>query len=155
MKLLELQTLLHEKIPLTHAMKVQVLVANSERVELGCPLPPNQNPHGTAFAGSLYSLASLAGWSLVSLYAEQQRLSGSVVLRHADIRYLRPVHTALHACAELSTQDMLACTGTDLQRRGRARIVVPVSILCENKLAVQFSGEFVLTLGHSSTDKNS
>lgn len=87
----ELEALLHERIPLTQALGCKVISAGIEGVRLRAPLALNVNPHGTAFAGSLSSLALVAGWAwmLVSLRAENQE--GAVVVRRCEIDYLSPV----------------------------------------------------------------
>jgi thioesterase domain-containing protein len=87
----ELEALLHERIPLTQTLGCRVISAGIEGVRLRAPLAPNVNPHGTAFAGSLSSLALLAGWAwmLVSLRAENQE--AAVVVRRCEIDYLSPV----------------------------------------------------------------
>lgn len=75
------------------------------RLALIMPLKENTNIHGTAFAGSLYSLAALSAWYLVVHYLrgcqqqqQQQRQQNQdtidryvVVLKSAEIQYRVPV----------------------------------------------------------------
>jgi thioesterase domain-containing protein len=58
-----LQAYLHEHIPLTRALAVEVVEVGLQRVQLAAPLAPNRNHRQTAFGGSVASLAMLAGWS--------------------------------------------------------------------------------------------
>lgn len=141
----QLQQLLLEQIPLSAAMQIHVQRADPQQVLLLAPLQPNRNLHGTAFAGSLYSLATLAGWSLLSLYAKAQGWHGDVVLRHGDIRYLRPINGDLQAQAAWADDGSLVALQQEVQRRGRGRVVIPVSLRHDNKVAVAFNGEFVFS----------
>jgi len=139
----QLQALLYREIPLSVAMQLQVHSVSPEQLSLYAPLLPNRNLHGTAFAGSLYSLATLAGWSLLTVHVAERQWSGSVVLRHADIRYQRPVEGDLTATALFADGDSVLALAHELERRQRGRIVIPVTIAHDGKLAVSFNGEFV------------
>ena len=57
----QLRNVLHEEIPLTKAMGVEVNSYDGHCLVLSAPLDPNTNHKDTAFGGSLYSLAVLAG----------------------------------------------------------------------------------------------
>ncbi len=141
----QLQQLLFAEIPLTAAMQLQVQQAGGDEVRLRAPLAPNRNLHGSAFAGSLYSVATLAGWSLLTVYAEQQGWLGSVVLRHGDIRYLRPVVGDLEASANWDDPAQLTTLHDDVQKRGRGRAIIAVKLHQDGKVAVSFNGEFVFS----------
>ena len=117
----QLSALLQREIPLTEAMAIEVIEASASCVHLRAPLAPNRNLHGTAFAGSLYTLATLAGWSLVTLLTEELGLSGAVVLRHADVRYLSPVPDVINARAERPDMASCAAFGQQFHQRGKAR----------------------------------
>ncbi len=54
----ELQTYLHTHIPLSKAMEVEVVQATPDIIELRAPLAPNINHRGTAFGGSISTLAT-------------------------------------------------------------------------------------------------
>lgn len=55
-----LRTYLHDHIPLSRAMAVEVVEASANHVLLEAPLAPNINMHGTMFGGSSATLALLA-----------------------------------------------------------------------------------------------
>ncbi len=141
----QLQCLLNDQIPLTLAMQLKVAHVDERRVQLLAPLDPNRNLHGTAFAGSLYCVATLAGWSLLSAYVAERGWHGAVVLRHGDIRYLRPVASELVAEATWADDDSLPAFLADVGRRGKGRVIIPVTIRQADKIAVSFNGEFVFS----------
>lgn len=100
-----LQEELHRLIPLSAAMGVRVLELSEETLVLDAPLAANHNHAGTAFAGSLYALASLAGWALLRTVFHRAGLAPQLVLGHGEMRYLRPVSDDLTAAARLSTRE--------------------------------------------------
>jgi thioesterase domain-containing protein len=97
---------LRRTIPLTRHMAVRVLGGGERDAQpllLGAPLPPNANIHGSAFAGSLHSVAVLAGWGWLALHA--RRTGGAlgdatVVVRATQMAYRAPVTSAFVAHAE-------------------------------------------------------
>ncbi len=109
-----LQTTLLETIPLTRAMEVLVEQESNDDsgLTLSVPLAPNANIHGTAFAGSLHSLAVLAAWGWLQLHANRHAGSlraSTIVVRRTEVAYKAPVKAAFAATAE-------APTAADLQR---------------------------------------
>ncbi len=141
----ELQTLLYQEIPLAAALGLQVQAVTTDAVSLSAPFAPNRNLHGTIFAGSQYCLATLAGWSLVTVWCRAQGVTGDVVLQQADIRYLKPLQGDPRADARLATDlDVERCRRSLLQK-GRARLSVQAE-LCDaaGRVAAQFRGDYVV-----------
>jgi len=139
----ELTTLLHQEIPLAHALGLAVSMPEPGRMRVCGPFDPNRNLHGTVFAGSIYCFATLAGWSLVHDYCQRQSVPAAVVLRHADIRYLRPVFSAPVAEAWLPEAADVDQFLHNLRSKGRARLLVPAELKEGDRVAARFLGEFV------------
>ncbi len=139
----ELTHLLHQEIPLARALELAVETAENDCVRVRGPLAPNLNLHGSVFAGSIYCFATLAGWCLVHAFCHRHGIPAAVVLRHADIRYLRPLTTAPVAEARLPEPEAVASFLTALLAGKPARMVVPASLAVDGRVAAQFSGEFV------------
>lgn len=66
-----LQARLLEEIPLARHMEIRVLCSDRRSLLLSAPLAANSNHKGTAFGGSLYSVAVLAGWGLLTLESKR------------------------------------------------------------------------------------
>ena len=62
--LLELQQKIRTGIPLSETMEFEIAELTPNLIRVQAPLAPNVNVHGTGFAGSIYSIAVLAGWAL-------------------------------------------------------------------------------------------
>jgi thioesterase domain-containing protein len=76
----QLQQILTERIPLTQAMGLQVREAGA-RVVLAFPLALNHNHKCTAFGGSLYSAAVLAGWAWLEAAMLRRGWQGHLVIQ--------------------------------------------------------------------------
>jgi len=138
-----LETELREHFPVAAAMDVRVAGVDESGLVLGAPLARNVNPKGTAFAGSLYALATLAGWGVVRLLTRASHLDCDIVIQESAVSYLKPVETDFEAiCAPPDTQAW-SRFATTLERKGKARIALDVSIHQDRDLALRFRGVYV------------
>lgn len=87
----ELQRTWHEQIPISEHMGIKLYQYTERTIETRASLNKNINLHGTMFAGSIYSLATLTGWGMLFLQMKQKGLNGEIVLGDADIHYHKPV----------------------------------------------------------------
>jgi len=134
-------------IPLARHIGVRVLSANEESVVLAAALGSNSNHKGTAFGGSLFSLAVLAGWGLLSVKLERAGVPGEIVIQDTQIHYLRPVtgdFTARAVAPDAAEFERLVRT---LERRGRGRIGVKCFVEQSSAVAVEFNGTFAVVVG--------
>lgn len=106
---MDLETLtqtLHHEIPLSQTLGIALLDYHGHTLRVSAPLAPNINHKQTAFGGSLYAVAVLAGWSLVNLrlaaFAENLPGRCEVVIYHSDMRYLNGVNDDFIARVEQS-----------------------------------------------------
>ncbi|WP_288843263.1 YiiD C-terminal domain-containing protein [uncultured Deefgea sp.] len=139
-----LEKTLHEEIPLTREIGIQVVHATTQRVQLNAPLSPNINHKCTAFGGSLYAVAVLAGWSMVFARLHAAGIHAHIVIQDAKIDYLLPVAETIHAeCNVISDTDFAHCLKL-FARKGRGRIALPVQIITAQGIAVRFVGNYVI-----------
>ncbi|KAA6390051.1 MAG: hypothetical protein EZS28_014423 [Streblomastix strix] len=73
------------------AMRIANIEIQNEEQCIFCnvwiPIEPITNQHGSAFGGSIYSLALITGWSLISAELSDHL----AVIQEANIKYKRPV----------------------------------------------------------------
>ncbi|HEY6481913.1 MAG TPA: YiiD C-terminal domain-containing protein [Steroidobacteraceae bacterium] len=138
-----LERYLHEQIPLTVPMGVQVKLATAQYVLLSAPLAPNINHHATVFGGSGAVLATLAAWALMHLRLTQARVRASVVIQRSSIEYEKPIlGDFCAACRFADPQDWDRFLAM-LERRGRARMTLHAHLLHEAQRMASFVGDFV------------
>ena len=137
-----LRTYLHDHIPLSRAMAVEVLEASAAHVLLEAPLEPNINMHGTMFGGSSATLALLAAWSVMHLKLETSGIAGQLVIHRTATEYALPIAGPAQASAHLDEANWPGFLQT-FHRRGRARLTVASELLFEGEIAGRLTGEFV------------
>jgi len=121
---------------------VTVESADDAAVVLSAPLKPNANYKGTAFGGSLYCLAVLAGWAWVTRYLAARGLPADAVVQASNVQFLAPVLGELRASAAAPSGAEIDKFRKMLQRAGRGRISLRVEITHNQVLAVLFEGVF-------------
>lgn len=114
-------------IPLANAMNFSIRRLDQHSIQVVAPLEDNVNVHGTGFAGSLYSTATLAAWGLTTYILEQAGINADVVMAKAEIRYKRPVHSDIICNCECAPETS-AVFLKQLNSRGRARLSLLVDI---------------------------
>jgi thioesterase domain-containing protein len=131
-------------IPLAGHIGVRVLQYDRQSLVLSAPLAANSNHKGTAFGGSLFSLAVLAGWGLLTLKLAEHGVEGELVIQDSRVSYLLPVTGELVARASLPQERELErfLIAVDRYRKGRVRL--QVSIEQDGREAVRFEGTFAL-----------
>ena len=139
-----LRARIREDIPLAPHLGARVVGRQGGDLVLSAPLKPNRNHKGTAFAGSLNALATLAGWGTVWLLTRERGLEAHVVIQDSTVHYDRPVRGAFEArCVHPSAaaaDRLVEMVG----RRGRGRIELDVAVSDAQGPAVRFRGRYVV-----------
>ncbi len=125
---------------------VVVELAGDESVILRAPLGANANHKGTAFGGSLFSVAALAGWAWLTRYLAQQGLAAEAVIQDAQIDYLLPVTGEFRAVLLAPSRTDIERFRRMLRRAGRGRLRAAVAIHSGASVATRFSGVFAAAM---------
>ncbi|MGN6369567.1 MAG: YiiD C-terminal domain-containing protein [Phycisphaerae bacterium] len=141
--LAEITALLHQELPLTRAMGVQLSAWDGATVQLTAPLEPNVNHTATAFGGSIASLAILAGYTALFLLLRDRAIPAHLLIQKTAIDFLRPINSSLTATATLPPPTELDPFLLTLQQKRRGRITVESRILSEDTLAATHAGLYV------------
>lgn len=131
-------------IPLARHIGVRAVEFDGRTLTLTAPLAANSNHKGTAFGGSLFSLAVLAGWGLLTLKLAERGIDGELVIQDSRVSYLAPVTRDLTARATLPDDEELDRFLRAVDRHRKGRIRLHVSIEHEGSEAVRFEGTFAL-----------
>ncbi|WGY01215.1 YiiD C-terminal domain-containing protein [Nocardioides sp. QY071] len=100
----DLTTYVRSMIPIMDAMGVEVVEAGANAVAARLPAGPNVNHFGTAYAGSLFTVAEVLGglYASTSLSAE----GGVPLLKSMTIDFLRPAATDVVSRARLEDDEI-------------------------------------------------
>ncbi|MEO5913749.1 MAG: YiiD C-terminal domain-containing protein [Luteolibacter sp.] len=132
---------LHEQIPITKAMGVEVESIAGGSLVLTAPLAANHNHLGTAFGGSLGAIATLAGYGLLWLQLGDR--SAHIVIKSSSLRYLHPVRGGIRAVCKAPDGELLAEFKAAFAKKDKARIRLVVTIEEDDRVCVEFEGEYV------------
>jgi thioesterase domain-containing protein len=139
----ELQATWHREIPLAAVMDVQIASCTDAELVVRAPLAPNRNLHGTAFAGSLFSLCALTAWGMTWLAWQQRSSGGVIVLAESRIQFRKAVAGEL-LCRCTAEPAVLDAALAAFATTGRAKLALACSIEANEKPAVTFEGHYVV-----------
>ncbi|WJG09130.1 bifunctional GNAT family N-acetyltransferase/hotdog fold thioesterase [Aliiglaciecola sp. LCG003] len=135
----ELQNTWYETIPISEQMGIQLYQYTGKTLETRASLNKNINLHGTMFAGSIFSLATLTGWGMIHLKLKEKSLSGEIVLGDGDIHYHKPITMQPRAKCNIET---LEGKFELLERDKKTAIKLQVDILDGEMPVAEFKGVF-------------
>ena len=141
-----LQRRIDREIMLAKPMGIIVEAANDAALILRAPLAPNANHKGTAFGGSLYSLAVLTGWAWLTRFLVTRKLDAQAVIQESNMRFLKPVHGEMRACLEIPGDAEVRKFQRMLVRADRGRIRLQVKMHEGSTLATVFDGLFAAAM---------
>jgi thioesterase domain-containing protein len=139
------QQLIELAIPLARAMQVHIAVQADQTLRLTAPLAPNVNDKGTAFGGSVATLATIAGWAEVQRQLDLARIDEAIdiVIQRGATEYLLPVDGDFSAIAQLIDVSASERFVRTFMRRNLGRLTVKVDILCNGSPRARFEADYV------------
>lgn len=154
-----LEQLLRGEIPLARAMDLRVRRLDESGIELHAPLAPNKNDKGTAFGGSILSLMTLAGWSLLRILLERDEIDAdphspagaSLVIAGCEVKFLAPVESDLVIRCNWPDAEKLAAFRDRLRTRGRARLALSPELIEGTVVAATMVADFAAILREKRT----
>lgn len=123
-------------IPITGHMDFRVLELTDNRIRVSGGGTENINVHGTAFAGSLYCICTLALWGLVNSRLPD---NASLVMAKAGIHYQKPVVGDIVSVCEVSASEMNNFLDA-VNNKGKGRLQATVRVMSNDQQAVEFNG---------------
>ncbi|GAB4183554.1 MAG: hypothetical protein Tsb002_05800 [Wenzhouxiangellaceae bacterium] len=137
-----LEAYLYEHIPLCASMALKASITPQHELCLSAPLNPNRNDKGSGFGGSIAALLTIAGWSVIWIECQRQKVDCDLVIRQSQLRYHQPAYDELQACCAFpgpgEWQQFVDC----LDRRGLARIERQQRLFSGGLLASSMTAEY-------------
>ena len=141
----ELESAWRRGIPLVAAMGVEIAGYDDDELVLRAALAPNINVHGTGFAGSLYSICTLACWGALWLTLRARGRDAHIVLSEAEIDYRRAVEESI-VCRCRFDPETQAPNLAQLETTGSGLFPLTAAIDSGGRRAVRFEGEYAVKL---------
>jgi thioesterase domain-containing protein len=147
MLLEELQKKLHNEIPLTKLMNINIKEYNEKELITTAPLNININDKGTAFGGSLSTMTIISSWSLCWLISKELGFnSKNIVVIKNENSYKKPVTKDIVCYTQKPSQQEIATLKEKLQTKKSASIKINSIIIENNETCVEFQGYYVIKL---------
>jgi thioesterase domain-containing protein len=132
----ELEQRIRDGIPIAAQMAFQIRELTGDKISVVGGGEENINVHGTAFAGSIYAIATLALWGLVNANLPE---GASLVLAEGSIRYRQPIVGEIEANCSILPDEMSAFL-QNLEKRGRSRLEARVIVAGPSGAAAEYRG---------------
>ena len=134
---------LHQHIAPSQLLAMQVQHISATEVTLTAPVAgPNINIHHTAFAGSIYSVCTLAGWSLAHHRLCLAGINADVVMGTAEITYLAPIKESIDARISVDEADMQQWIDK-LNAKGKGAVAARVEAIEDGEVKAVLEGKLV------------
>jgi thioesterase domain-containing protein len=135
----QLQTTWHETIPISEQMGIKLHQYTGKTLESRASLNKNINLHGSMFAGSIFSLATLTGWGMIFLQLKEKKIEGEIVLGDGNIHYHKPITMQPRALCHIES---LSGKFDLLKKNKKCHIKLQVAILDGDNAVAEFSGVY-------------
>lgn len=128
-----LTAIVRETVPILGAMGIEVLESEPGRAVALLPFEPNRNHVGTAYAGSLFSVAEVLGGilALTSFSLEGY----APVVKSVTINYLKPALGDVRATVEMSA-DEIERVLAEAAETGKSNYELAATVADENGVIV-------------------
>ena len=130
-------------VPLTNAMGVTYSAYDGLNLRLDAPSELNVNDKNTGFGGSIVSLATLAGWSLLSLVAHEESENNIIFIGESKVRYLAPALGDFHALASLKEEQKQHILGA-IKCNKATKIELFIDVFNESQCVATFTGTYFI-----------
>jgi thioesterase domain-containing protein len=137
---------IHDEFPLARHIGIEVELAADDGLVLSAPFEPNANHNGTAFGGSQFCIAVLAGWAWATRFLAVRQVAADAVIQESSIRYLAPARGTLRAVLQPPLPEAVEKFRRMLRRAGRGRIRLNVDVHDGARLVTQFHGVFAVSI---------
>lgn len=139
----EFEGFLHKNIPITKAMGIEVLQFTPSRVRMLAKFDANINDKLTAFGGSINSLMTICGWSMVFRNIKEIDSDVDIVIKKSSINYLAPIKEDFIAECELNNDKARKEFVETYSREKKSRINLKISIKNETTTFAEYEGQYV------------
>lgn len=142
-----LENKLHNEIPLTKFMDLEITKYDEKELITIAPLNKNINDKGTAFGGSLATLTIISGWSICWLISKELEInSENIVVIKNEHSYRKPVTKELICHTKRPTKDEIENLKNKLLLKKSASIKISSQIIEDGEVCVDFTGYYVIKI---------
>jgi thioesterase domain-containing protein len=135
---------LFELIPQTRNLGIKITNMAENTLTVHGSYALNKNHLDIVFGGSIAAISITTAWSLLQHKIQQAGLTGSLVIKQQEVKFLLPVHSDFECVATLQSAEEWPLFLENFRQRGRAKLIVNAHIVCDTRITSSFQGVFVL-----------
>lgn len=143
----EAQRYLHDKIPITRQLGIEVHILKPDEVVLKAPLSLNSNHLGSAFGGSVDSLFLTTGWAYLRVLTDHLSHEPTIIGKHAETTFYQPIRHDFSAHIIVPDKKTKELFLSEYEINGKAKIILEAVITDKGKIYAGFKGTYVLLKG--------
>ncbi|MBN7572562.1 thioesterase [Clostridium sp. 2-1] len=140
----EFEQFLHTNIPITEAMGISVTEFTKSRVILAAKLKPNINDKLTAFGGSINTLMTICGWSMVFVNIKEIDPKAQIVIKKSNINYRAPIREDFTAECEIFGDETRREFLETYTKHNKSRLDLKVVIKNKETVFAEYEGQYVV-----------
>ena len=139
----EVTQYLHDHIPLTRHLGVEVVGYDDSLLRFKAPLAPNVNHRETVFGGSISSLGILAGWTFLYLKLTELGLTFRLVIQSSSTDFQLPIEGDFEVICFSPEKEEWDQFTLALRRKGKGRVKIHTEIHFDGRIAATQDGIYV------------
>jgi thioesterase domain-containing protein len=141
----EIQNKIHTQIPMTKLMQLELKSIDNTTLITSAPLNINVNDKGTAFGGSLSSIAIISSWCMAYYLSKKLNIGESnIVIVNNETKFLRPVTKDIICTTYIPKEEEIKILKSKLEVKNSGTIKIYAQVIENGKICVDFRGTYYI-----------
>jgi len=144
-KLKELEKKIYNEIPMTRLMELKLVNIDDKYFKTSAPLDINVNDKGSAFGGSLSSIAIISSWCLSKLISDElgfENVDILVIKNHSSFK--KQVTNDIVCLCTIPTQKKINILKEKLKTKESASLKIHAKIVQDDETCMDYEGIYVI-----------
>ncbi len=138
-----LENLIKTQIPITNHFNFQIEEYENNSIKLSAPLNQNKNDKGMGFAGSIFSIAVLSGWGLLTLKFKEENINPKIALYKGNIVYKKPIQNDFISQCMISEEEWLKLKNHVLDNStGKIKLKIAIYEAGKDQILAEMEAKF-------------
>jgi len=138
------EDIIYSQIPVTKFMGIELSSFDGESLTLKAPLDKNINHRFSAFGGSIYSVAVLAGYGMVFLKLRELNLNPHIVIHKSNVVYTAPIEEDFEAVCKIGNKEEFDSFIQYYLDNKKSRIELLTNVIINDKIAFTLNAKYVI-----------
>jgi len=138
------EEIIHTQIPVVKDMGIELSGFNGTEIKLKAPLDKNINHRFSAFGGSIYSVAVLAGYGLIFLNLRKRNLNPHIVVHKSNVVYKAPILKDFEAICKIENNKEFNEFIQYYNENKKSRFELTSNVIIDNRIAFTMQAKFVI-----------